>query len=343
MNAMPAVHDRPISITLSNKQSSSVINTLTKVFWAVVAPLDPFIGMFVTQPLADILALKTYTHGTNFTNYLNIRCFGGDPSKGGSDTGSTAVFEVFVGAEGKGKEELENCKGHFYLFKDISDVAERCIVYMMDHKVVEFTHGPLRRLQRSELGYRSTLRRYTGTNGKMIVDKMNREVPKYECAFGSNHTEFITFGASSDKYADCMTGEYPASSDKYYVRSLLPMRHAVFSGMANWATLHEKGIIATAKRIVGAISGLLTPTISIRVAEGDRLNNQLEVDPDFPLLAYKTSRRIPSCYMGLVGIIYQGVQPNLWQRIKKAPIKASLGALRLLVLVTAMWSVYSYK
>src|SRR5580700_6720299 len=45
----------------------------------------------VTSGLARIFNFEILTHGTSFPNYLGILTNGGDPSKGGSKTGSTAM------------------------------------------------------------------------------------------------------------------------------------------------------------------------------------------------------------------------------------------------------------
>lgn len=65
------------------------------------------------QGLAKTLSLETLTHGTNPLNSLKIRIHGGQPSKGGSLTGSTHNLHPDMSPE-----FLESTKGFFYLFKD---------------------------------------------------------------------------------------------------------------------------------------------------------------------------------------------------------------------------------
>ena len=310
----------------------SPTNTLTKLFWAIAAPLDPPIGIFITQPIADAFALKTYTHGTNFLNYLSIRCHGADPKMGGSDNGSTKIFYEISGVpidKGVAKSEIENCKGNFFLFKDISDISPEQIYYQQNNNIVKFRHG---KLTESEIDAKGA-KKYQGKNGKIEIEGNARTLKNYECMITSWGTQFITPLPHKIKNDDSIIGVSPSSFDKYNVRSLLPMRHAAFSGMGEFADAHEKGRYAMCKRVLGAISGLCTPTVSIRVAEGDPLLKHLEVDPDFPTLAYKTQYFISTKYMGIAGIVSQGFSGNPVHRMKNSPTKVCLGVFRLASLV----------
>jgi len=220
-----------------------------KAFWIVAAIFDPFISFFGTQPLADALALKTFTHGTNCLNYLDIRCSGVNPKKGGNTTGSTAgtgiIYKKNPYFEKELKRSLSECEGHFYLFKDMDDFND-------------------------------------------------------------------------------------SSSDKYYVRSLLPMRHAVLSGIAMMAPREARGQKETFLRIIGAASSIFTPTISFRFDPKDLILKTIEIDPDFPNVAYRTKTALSIDYIGIRSIVKQGFKSDVLNRISNSPKKAALGFIRLI-------------
>lgn len=56
--------------------------------------------------VANLFGLETLRHGTNPTNNLSIRFFGGNPKDGGKASGSTAQIQEY------------DCKNYFYVFKD---------------------------------------------------------------------------------------------------------------------------------------------------------------------------------------------------------------------------------
>lgn len=56
--------------------------------------------------IANILGLESLRHGTNPTNNIRIRIFGGSPAHGGKSTGSTKGWCV------------DNTQNYFYVFKD---------------------------------------------------------------------------------------------------------------------------------------------------------------------------------------------------------------------------------
>jgi len=58
--------------------------------------------------------------------------------------------------------------------------------------------------------------------------------------------------------------------------------------------------------VIGVISGLLTPTISVRIDPNDPLMGKMEIDPDFKEVAYRTKAAITTEYFGLEGIVKQG-------------------------------------
>lgn len=72
----------------------------------------------VTKGLAKIFNFEVLQHGTSITNSYGILKNGGDPSKGASESGSTHGVKVAGGAP----EAIENCKDHFYVFKDSEQV-----------------------------------------------------------------------------------------------------------------------------------------------------------------------------------------------------------------------------
>jgi hypothetical protein len=301
---------------------ASAKDKLTKVFWGAVAPFDSLIGLLLTQPLADALALKTYTHGTNFTNYLNIRCYGADPLQGGKSNGSTAKHAPL---------HLEGCRGYFHLFRDVSEIDVNHINYEIKDRNVHFEHG--------EIGPfffdTDNNKEHSCSNGILINDGIEEKISEYSYVLKKNGSQIITDTSDSSCVIE---GTYTDAWEIFKLRSIFPMNHALAAGIANWTDPQGKGI---GSRIVGGYSGLLTPTISIRVADGDPLQSQLEKDPDYREFAYKTKHPIPTSYIGLMGIITQGITGNLRQRMKAAPFKVTLGIVRLAALTSATWAIYS--
>lgn len=174
------------------------------------------------------------------------------------------------------------------------------------------------------------------TNGAITEDGITTELPAYECRM---HNSGVSIFPKQD--VDWLiSGEHAEPFDKYWVRCGLPMRHAICSGMGQWTEPTETGLMASVKRVLGGISGALTPTISVRIDHTDPLSKHLKIDPDFPLVAVRTDRAISPRYIGLRGILTQGLNRNIWSRIQQHPTKAMIGATRLVALAGMVYFVY---
>jgi hypothetical protein len=311
---------------------------LTKAFWASIAPLDPFIGFFITQPLADALALKTFTHGTNFSNYLNIRCFGADPSKGGSTI--RRLWNVNDDEELDSSSFVGRCQGYFYLFKDVSDISDK-IIYTASYKsgerkVVEFIHGTL---LRSNSDQEKIVDDYQ--NGSVITKETTELIPEYTCT--QYRPPFDSWRIALPKTFNYHLERCKSQPiAKYLLRSIAPAQFAYASSLSTRiSSSEEANAPPLSKWVLAIIEGIFTPTISIRVADEDPLLNDLEEDPDYQL-AYKTRVHIPPDYIGLSGIIHQSIGRNPWERIQRSPIKATLGIARLAGLCAIVFSLYRH-
>jgi len=341
---MSAITKSEQIVTNQGEYNLNIETTLKKILWGALAPVDSLITVLVTQPLADALALKTYTHGTNFSSYLNIRCFGGDPSKGGAPSGATCKTQP---------QFLVNCKGYFHMFKDISDFDDislySCTLNEQNSKIehkVRFIEGEIIKTSAGE-----TL----GKNGIIIIDNLRISIPQYIqtpyrilpiTPLGSsnefNGNKDITInGQLLDLSRTIIKRTIKTDRSKYICRLFFPLGFSALSSLppGRPPEFHEKGFF---KALACAIAGgLLSPTISIRMADGDPLQSQLEIDNDFKRHAYKISKPIPTSYIGLRGIISQGMSNNLLSRVKSAPIKVCIGVARLVALTTAIWSLYN--
>jgi hypothetical protein len=70
--------------------------------------------------IANMLCVKTYTHGTSPRNYHNIMKFGADPKYGGGNNGECAYEKVMGRSQDRtasfyGKGSGWNCKNRFFV------------------------------------------------------------------------------------------------------------------------------------------------------------------------------------------------------------------------------------
>lgn len=110
---------------------------------------------------------------------------------------------------------------------------------------------------------------------------------------------------------------------------ILPRMHAVFSGMANfgYSRVYMTGGLGNA--VIGAISGLFTPTLNFRFKPEDVLNCTsacfFENDPDYSNAAYRTTMPISATRLGIIGSLTQGIDANMLSRMCASPWKVVLG------------------
>ncbi len=296
--------------------------TMTKIFWATLAPLDPFVGFLFTQPLSDALALNTHTHGTNFSNYLNIRCYGADPSKGGADNGSMSSLIY--------PELKQDCQGYFHLFKDPAEIERNKLYFKMNGNIVQFETGKtsISDIQEDEVK--------KGKGAILIQDGLSTLIPEYQYRWKTN--DMICMLISSPG-REPIEGTYIDTCSQLYLRFFNPLAHCGLSGSNMWSPEKENLFL----KMVGAICGLVTPILSIRMDPANPLVKHFEVDPDYAELAYRTKYPISTRYIGLEGIIRQGFSGNVWERMKGSPIKVSIGLIRLFLLTAAIWAILKPK
>jgi hypothetical protein len=118
----------------------------------------------------------------------------------------------------------------------------------------------------------------------------------------------------------------------------VPTLHAILAGISLLSKPDDKGLIGLIKKVAGGMSGLCTPLISVRTNGESSL--ELEKDPEFYPLACRTKKSILPSSIGLVGILQQGCSGHLCKRVKQAPIKSAIGAIRLIAL--GIFVSYSY-
>ncbi len=120
--------------------------------------------------------------------------------------------------------------------------------------------------------------------------------------------------------------------------SFLAKEHAIRSGIFNFG--YKKGITDTsnvAKGVFGGIAGLFTPTLNFRFRPEDtennitssRTSNCFENDPLYSDLAYRTRQTISPLHLGIKGSLSQGLDPNLFNRMKNNPQKVIRGIILL--------------
>ncbi|MBS0630262.1 MAG: hypothetical protein JSS30_08600 [Verrucomicrobia bacterium] len=113
------------------------------------------------------------------------------------------------------------------------------------------------------------------------------------------------------------------------LKKILPRQHAIFSGMATCGYSHILDPIPSIEAIIGAALGYLTPTLKFRFAPEDLLCKEASCrfinDDDYSGFAYKTAQPIPSYHLGITGSLTQGINSNLWDRMKANPYKVAVG------------------
>jgi hypothetical protein len=107
------------------------INNQSIPIWLHLLALP--ISSHITIGLAKIFDFEVLTHGTSLPNCYGILKKGADPSKGGSEMGST-----FNSREDPEDSYIKNAKNHFYLFKD----SEAKTGLYKEEKVTTFTNPP---------------------------------------------------------------------------------------------------------------------------------------------------------------------------------------------------------
>lgn len=111
-----------------------------------------------------------------------------------------------------------------------------------------------------------------------------------------------------------------------------------YCGLSASNTFKGKGWLFLIPRIVIVVlSVLLVPTVKFRFKPEDINNNRFENDPDSASqtnpekgLAYRTKQAIGTEHIGFMGIINQGLQGNVWARMKAHPVKATWGLVKLI-------------
>lgn len=74
---------------VQNLRHSRIWDVVSDAFWTLAIVFDPVLDFF-TQALSDAIGLETFRHGTNYSNYLGIRCCGANPEKGGTGAAAAA-------------------------------------------------------------------------------------------------------------------------------------------------------------------------------------------------------------------------------------------------------------
>lgn len=78
-----------------------------------------FVSSHVEEGFAKIFNFHVLRHGTALPYYFSIIENGADPSQGGKSTENLFLRTDIPLEAGEKKQTIENCQGHFFVFKDV--------------------------------------------------------------------------------------------------------------------------------------------------------------------------------------------------------------------------------
>lgn len=94
-------------------------------------------------------------------------------------------------------------------------------------------------------------------------------------------------------------------------------------------------------QILGGIGGLFTPVIDFHVTP-EEFESQFQVDPHLVSLARYTEKPLSAWkYIGLSGVLYQGINTKVFSRIKNDPSRLMKGLAKMLLLTVLILSILS--
>lgn len=117
--------------------------------------------------------------------------------------------------------------------------------------------------------------------------------------------------------------------DSGMLNKILPRGHALLSGMASFRYSDVSPLSNLAQEAIGAISGLLTPTLKFRFTPEAILNCnkdcRFENDSHYNGLAYHTAAPINPSHLGILGSLTQGISSGMVKRMYANSEKVFLG------------------
>ncbi len=123
------------------------------------------------------------------------------------------------------------------------------------------------------------------------------------------------------------------------VKTLGPRYYAALSGAASFTIRRAPQPLRIFLQVIGGLVGILTPTIDIHCTQGD-LQDSFIVDPCLVPAARYTSKPLkPWKFIGLSGVLVQGVNKELFQRISDNPLRCLKGLIKLALLAALIASI----
>jgi hypothetical protein len=165
----------------------------------------------------------------------------------------------------------------------------------------------------------------------------------------SRHTENKFFVWEDDYYQEGRVGH-----DSVFVRGLLncrvlhpivkrlgPKYYTVLGGISAATVQDAPGPLRVFLQVIGGIGGLFTPVLDFH-ATPEEFERDFQIDENMVPVARYTTKNLKSWkYIGLPGVLYQGINKEVFSRIKQNPERFVKGIAKMLIFTVLVLSILS--
>jgi hypothetical protein len=126
-----------------------------------------------------------------------------------------------------------------------------------------------------------------------------------------------------------------------FVKRLGPKYYCVQGGVAAATFQEAPAVVRIPLQILGGIAGLLTPILDFHTTP-EKFERKFKVDERMVPAARHTAKPLKSWkYIGLAGVLYQGLNTKVFSRIKNDPTRFVKGLAKILLLTVLILSILS--
>jgi hypothetical protein len=125
------------------------------------------------------------------------------------------------------------------------------------------------------------------------------------------------------------------------VKRLGPKYYSIQGGVAATTVQEAPAVVRVPLQVIGGIGGLLTPLLDFH-ATPEKFERKFQVDENMVPAARHTAKPLKSWkYIGLPGVLYQGINTKVFSRIKNDPSRFVKGLAKMLLLTVLILSILS--
>lgn len=125
------------------------------------------------------------------------------------------------------------------------------------------------------------------------------------------------------------------------VKRLAPKYYCVQGGVAATTIRELPGPLRVFFQIIGGIGGIFTPVLDFH-ATPEKFERDFKVDEKCVPMARHTARALKSWkYVGLLGVLFQGINTKIFERIKQDPSRFVKGIAKLIFVTILVLSILS--